>query len=107
MTTLSDTVPGHLPSVTTVPMPKLQRAYWIGVGALVVAVCATAHPQYIESVIGAAIIATAALLPLGLWVTRKAKGLPLFPIFALTHLWTFGLPLLYAHPIFSLYPPES
>lgn len=98
-----------LPRATppTQAFTRLGRAYWVGICVLLVAVCTTAHPQYIDSAIGAALIAAAALLPLGLWVARKAKGLPLFPIFALTHLWTFGLPLLYEHPIVSLFPPQN
>src|ERR1051325_11513302 len=85
----------------------LRRAYWIGIAILVVGVAVTARPQYLESALGAAGIAIASLLPVGLWVHGKAKGLPLYPVYALTHLWTFGLPLLYEHPIIILCPADN
>ncbi len=77
------------------------------VGALAIAVTLTAHPQYAESGIGCALIAVASLLPSWMWITGKVKGLPLFPIYALTHLWTFGVPLVYEHPIVMLFPASN
>lgn len=52
-------------------------------------------------------ICLASMLPGYLWALGKAPGIPIFPIFAITHLWAFGLPVLTAHPVIMNYPPES
>jgi hypothetical protein len=52
-------------------------------------------------------ICLASMLPGYLWSLGKAPGIPIFPIFAITHLWAFGLPLLTAHPIIMNYPAEN
>ncbi len=75
----------------------------MGFLALVAVVLFTAHPQYVESAIGAALIIVAAWVPAWLWIKKGGTGLPVFPVFALTHTWTFGLPLLYEHPIVKLF----
>jgi hypothetical protein len=77
--------------------------FWIGLLVLTIAVLTTAHPQNPESAVGAVLIIAAAWFPTFLWTTAKLSGLPIFPIFALTHTWTFGLPLLYEHPIVTLF----
>ena len=74
---------------------------------LVILVVATAHPQYSESTLGACMITAAALLPVWLWMTGKAFGFPLFPLFSATHIPTHALPLLYEHPIVSLFPANN
>jgi hypothetical protein len=81
--------------------------FWIGLLLLTIAVLTTAHPQNPESAIGAVLIIAAAWFPTFLWTTAKFSGLPIFPIFALTHTWTFGLPLLYEHPIVTLFEPTA
>lgn len=43
-------------------------------------------------------ICLCALLPAYLWSMGCAPGLPIFPVFAATHVWAFGLPVLTAHP---------
>jgi len=81
----------------------LMAAYWFGLLALVAIVLFTAHPQYAESAIGAALIIVAAWVPAWLWIKKGGAGLPVFPVFALTYTWTFGLPLLYEHPIVKIF----
>ena len=81
----------------------LAAAYWFGLLALVAIVLFTAHPQYAESAIGAALIIVAAWVPAWLWIKKGGEGLPVFPVFALTYTWTFGLPLLYEHPIVKIF----
>jgi hypothetical protein len=81
----------------------MMAAYWFGLLALIAIVLFTAHPQYAESAIGAALIIAAAWLPAWLWIKKGMGGLPIFPVFALTHTWTFGLPLLYEHPIVKIF----
>ena len=39
-----------------------------------------------------------ALLPSYFWVTGKALGMPIFPMFAMTFIWTYALPLVSENP---------
>lgn len=95
------------PAVARKPRPFLTRrptasiAYWVALAILLAGVIFTAHPQYPESAVGAALIIVAAWFPALLWIRRGMAELPIFPVFALTYTWTFGLPLLYEHPIVS------
>jgi hypothetical protein len=81
----------------------MMAAYWFGLLALVAIVLFTAHPQYAESAIGAALVIVASWVPAWLWIKKGGEGLPVFPVFALTYTWTFGLPLLYEHPIVKIF----
>jgi hypothetical protein len=85
----------------------LKRAFWIGTTLMALVVAVTARPQYVESALGAVAIMVAALLPMALWIHGKVKGIPLFPVFTITHLWAFGFPLLYEHPIVMRFPAGS
>lgn len=85
----------------------LYRAFWVAILIGLIWVGVTAHPQNVESVIGAASVSFTALLPLHLWVARKVCGLPLFPIYAVTHIWAYALPLLYEHPIVAQFGPAN
>jgi len=53
---------------------------------------------------GGIAICVVALVPAQLWCAGYAPGLPVFPVFAATHVWAFGLPLLTAHPVVTAYP---
>src|SRR6266403_4434985 len=86
---------------------SLNRIFWFAVFILVAVVLLTAHPQYAESSLGACMVGLAALLPVWLWMTGKVTGLPLFPVCAATHIGTYALPLLYEHPIVSLFPANN
>jgi hypothetical protein len=63
-------------------------------------------PDSTETVAGAYLIAVAALCPAYLWIAGKAKGLPIFPLYALTHLWTYAVPLVIDNPVVMQYPPD-
>ncbi|MGB3652978.1 MAG: hypothetical protein WBA41_17415 [Rivularia sp. (in: cyanobacteria)] len=56
---------------------------------------------------GAILITAAALLPSYLWCSGRALGMPIFPLFALTYIWTYGLPLVTEHPQVLTYSTES
>ena len=73
---------------------QLLRTFWIAVITLFVLELFTAQPSSSASVFGAVLIAFAALFPLYLWFSGKALGMPIFPFFALTYLWTCALPLI-------------
>jgi hypothetical protein len=53
------------------------------------------------------LIAVSALLPAFLWCRRAAHGMPIYPIFAVGTLWTFGFPLIAQHPLLLQYSPEE
>jgi hypothetical protein len=58
-----------------------------------------------EVVALAVLVCAAAVLPWFLWVRGRAPGYPLFPVMALTYLWTYGLPALNQQPMVAAYPP--
>lgn len=47
---------------------------------------------------GAAPVVITAMFPGYLWCARRARGVPIFPLFALTYLWTYAIPLVSQHP---------
>ncbi len=47
-----------------------------------------------ESIIGGLLIGGASLTPAYLWCRGKALGMPIFPVFALVHLWTCAIPIM-------------
>jgi hypothetical protein len=85
----------------------LARPFWAGLTALVVSLLLTAHPQNIESILGAAMIIAGGFLPSAIWILKRLGGLPVFPVFAAMHVWAFGIPLLYEHPIVTRFQPDQ
>ncbi len=73
---------------------KLLKTFW-----LVVIICfffeaLSSKTPYFSSFLGANLITFAAFLPSYFWCSGKALGFPLFPIYALTYLWTHAIPIL-------------
>ena len=85
----------------------LLKTFWIIVTVLFLWNFYTVQTSSIGTIIGAILIAFAALLPFYLWCSGKALGLPIFPLFALTYLWTYALPLVSNHPKIITYSPEA
>lgn len=79
--------------------------FWGGAALLLLGSVFFINPDSAETVAGAYLIAVASLLPAYLWVSGRAKGLPIFPIYALTHLWTYASPLVIDDPVVTEYPP--
>lgn len=79
--------------------------FWAAVALLLLASIFGIRSDSIETISGACLVAFASLLPSYLWITGKAKGLPIFPVFALTHLWTYAVPLVIGHPQVAQYAP--
>jgi hypothetical protein len=52
-------------------------------------------------------IGVACLYPFYLWCEGKVKGIPVFPFFGLTYLYTFALPLLSQNPNILKYSPAE
>ncbi|HEY9851397.1 MAG TPA: hypothetical protein V6D28_18145 [Leptolyngbyaceae cyanobacterium] len=61
----------------------------------------------IYSILGAILIGSVALIPSYLWCSGQALGMPIFPLFALTYLWTHAVQLLSDNPGSIIYSPES
>lgn len=85
----------------------LLRGFWLTVTALFLVELYTVQTSSIASVLGANLIALAALLPLYLWCSGKALGMPIFPVFALTSLWTYALPLVIKQSRFISYYSQT
>jgi hypothetical protein len=83
-----------------------QSWFWGAAALLFLASVLVIRSDSIETVSGAYLIAFASILPSYLWITGRAKGLPIFPVFALTHLWTYAVPLVIDHPQVAQYPPR-
>ena len=81
----------------------LYKLFWITtliLGMLSIFFC---NPTSILGAAGALLIIFFALLPSYIWVSGRVLGLPIFPVFALTYLWTHALQLLNHHPSVSEY----
>jgi hypothetical protein len=87
--------------------PSLYRAYWVGVVALAAyaAVQGIGTPPLL-TVLGVG-IAVFALFPAYLWCAGRVDGLPLFPLFAMTHAATFAMPLIMQNRAVARYQPEA
>jgi hypothetical protein len=85
----------------------LLKAFWIGVFVLFLAQLYTVENVPTLSIISAILSGIASLYPTYLWCSGKALGLPIFPIFALTHLSSYALPLLSKNPLVTAYSPGS
>jgi hypothetical protein len=85
---------------------QLLRAFLLVVIVLFMVELYTVQPS-ITSIVGASLIAVAALLPAYLWCSGSALGMPIFPIFALTYLWTYAIPLVSNNPKILAYSSEE
>lgn len=56
-----------------------------------------------EDIFGASAISLAAIIPVYLWCSGRVFGIPIFPLFSLTYLWTCALPLLTENPAVFVY----
>lgn len=80
--------------------------FWSAAAILLISSILVIQSDSVETVAGAYLIAAAALLPAYLWLSGKAKGLPIFPIFALTHLWSYAIPLVIDNPQVTQYSAQ-
>ena len=85
----------------------LMRVFRVVVWSLSLFAIFSLASNYFETVLAACLIGFFALLPAYLWCKGSVKGMPVFPVFALPFLWTYGLPLLVHHPDVELYSPVS
>ena len=81
------------------------RVFWIGAGGCLALAALSARS--LDDLPGFLLIAVSALLPAFLWCRRAAQGIPIFPIFTIGTLWTFGFPLIAQHPLVLQYQPAE
>lgn len=59
------------------------------------------------AVLAAVLIATFSLVPAWLWIRDGASDIPVFPVYAMTFLWSYALPLLGEQPYLEGVSPSS
>lgn len=77
---------------------RMVPVFWIGIGLLLFFNAKTLRQAAPGTALGALMIGGACMYPFYLWCAEKVRGMPVFPFFALTYLWTFCLPLLSENP---------
>lgn len=73
---------------------SLLPGFWGGVVVLAAYVLANAGRTPLTVLLTGFLLAAFALLPGYLWCAAKIRGLPIFPLMALTYVWAYALPLL-------------
>ncbi|MBD2345487.1 O-antigen polysaccharide polymerase Wzy [Anabaena subtropica] len=97
----------YLPSLPKKEQKQLLRVFWfIALGLVFYELFLVKDTPFLSK-LGAVAVTVAALWPNYLWCSGRAKGMPIFPFFALTHIWTYGLPLVTHHPTVLTYSLES
>lgn len=86
---------------------SLENVFWCGAIALLLYEIYVVQVDSILSQAAAILVTIPALIPFYLWCSGRALGLPVFPMFALSFIWTYGLPLVSHHPRIMTYPPSS
>ncbi len=98
MTHRAEVPPKPLPhALQPLPQPnqkQLEFAFWLGTIPLLLYELYFPKTPSLLINIGALLITIAALVPVYLWCTGKAKGMPVFPLFSIPYVWTHALPLL-------------
>lgn len=85
----------------------MTQVFWIGIGLLLFSNRKALLHVAPETALASLIIGAACMYPVYLWCANKVKGMPVFPFFSLTYLWTFCLPLLSENPNVLKYAPEQ
>jgi hypothetical protein len=94
--------------MSTAQKPQsMTQTFWIGIGLLLFSNRkALLHVAPLTS-LAALLIGAACMYPVYLWCAGRVRGMPVFPFFSLTYLWTFSLPLLSNNPNVLKYSPEQ
>ena len=90
---------------------QLLKAFWlVALGLFLFELFSTGSSFETSSLVtnfSAILITATALLPSYLWCSGRALGMPIFPFFALTFIWTYALPLVSNHPKVMTYSSTS
>jgi hypothetical protein len=88
---------------TTAFTRPLLATFWTGSAVLVLyALSRVGSVSPVNLLIGLVLVFFS-MLPSYLWCAGKVGGLPLFPVLAVTYLWTFALPFVQNHPALARY----
>jgi hypothetical protein len=82
---------------------QLLTAYWVATIALLLYEIYAPNTASILLNLVAVLVTSTALVSSYLWCAGKVHGLPIFPLFALTFIWTHALPLITANPGVEVY----
>ncbi len=90
---------------------QLLKAFWlVALGLFLFELFSTGTSSESSSLVtnfSAILITAAALLPCYLWCSGQAQGMPIFPFFSLTFIWTYALPLVGNHSKVMSYSSAS
>lgn len=109
MNTLIDSAQrnGHLSQLGQKQSRQILNTFWIIALSLFIYELFLTGTTNLLSNLSAILITFSALLPSYLWCSNRAKGMPIFPIFALTFIWTYALPLVSNYPNIIIYTPDQ
>src|SRR5947209_463896 len=83
---------------------SLRWWFWAGAAAFLVYEVVSAPVDDPALLVAGNVAAVLALLPVGLWCTRRVYGLPIFPLLALSYLPAFAVPLIAPTTEVARYP---
>jgi hypothetical protein len=84
----------------------LKRAIQVGVAVYLVFAIYIASKGNVTGAIAGSMVNAFAILPAALWVSRVAKGFPIFPLYAFTFTYTFGFQMMEDRADVMNMPPE-
>ncbi len=108
MAVLSTSAKSYLPLFLPEPFGGNESLYR-GIRYTLLVLCAALmvilllNARTIQIGFSAACVALFSLLPTYMWLSLPQKGFPIFPLFALPHLWAFAFPVIVEHPKIRLY----
>jgi hypothetical protein len=97
----------HLPQLAKKQSQQILNAFWIIALGLFIYELFFTNTTSLFSNLSAILITFSALVPSYLWCSKRAQGMPIYPIFALTFIWTYALPLVSDYPSIIIYSPEE
>ena len=86
---------------------QLMGAFWLLTIVLIVWHVYALIDNEFTDVLGSAFISAAALLPAYYWCAGKLSGMPIFPLYTITFLWTYAAPLLGGQTKITIYDADE
>lgn len=86
---------------------QLLKVFWLFVIMFFLVLTYSLTISPILNVLCSAMIFFSALFPSYLWIKGRVPGLPIFPVYALTHIWTYAFPLISNNPLITMYEPND
>jgi hypothetical protein len=86
---------------------RLLQTFWVITSALLAYELFAPGTVSVLSNCSAMLVTAAALAPVYLWCSGRALGMPIFPLFSITFIWTYALPLISNTREINRYTPEQ